>query len=466
MRKLFWADYDKILPTGELYTSKAVQLAISLHPIKDPALMIRVHQLMKELQLQQLMQGKASSLQQDIMAAGRYLPGNMNRYADKRWLWYGMGKNPASRYELLIWEHFNSTRLFLQHEHMPVIGLPASAKEGINAALEVLVRQMNRQRGSARHFVPPYHLYEGFSVTDYSSGVEYVLHVSLSELSSPTPKSFIASIFMPLQGPGMVRYQQAEKRFQEEVHFVLAISKQQNVIPFLQHYEREVLKKNLLAHLHLGLGEGVSREKPRSLEEAYPGKLMLYDTSSVKQIASSLPPTALLVLMDYTLEFAAPFLNHCRINAVQGRQAYFPVFFSLYKPELVHKYVPTSSPQTLISVDTGFFLRYNYQVVAIYNSDYQKIHSSVKVSSSSSNKHAASPSIVDDSTQFVDKALSSDVYVMRSPEPYLRRPYRQRNCSKLKGSTQLACLNSQAEAIGSKKLLGSLVVANNLLESA
>ena len=46
---IFWTDYQKILPTPELYTSDAVKATISLHPIKDPLLMYRVHQYMHEL---------------------------------------------------------------------------------------------------------------------------------------------------------------------------------------------------------------------------------------------------------------------------------------------------------------------------------------------------------------------------------------------------------------------------------
>ena len=48
-RLIFWTDYQKILPTPELYTSDAVKGTISLHPIKDPRLMYRVHQYMQEL---------------------------------------------------------------------------------------------------------------------------------------------------------------------------------------------------------------------------------------------------------------------------------------------------------------------------------------------------------------------------------------------------------------------------------
>ena len=48
-RLLFWTDYQRIMATPELYTSDVVKGTISLHPIKDPLLMYRVHQYMQEL---------------------------------------------------------------------------------------------------------------------------------------------------------------------------------------------------------------------------------------------------------------------------------------------------------------------------------------------------------------------------------------------------------------------------------
>ena len=48
---LFWTDYHKILPTPDLYTSDEVKKAITLHPLKDPKLMIRVHQYSQELRV-------------------------------------------------------------------------------------------------------------------------------------------------------------------------------------------------------------------------------------------------------------------------------------------------------------------------------------------------------------------------------------------------------------------------------
>jgi hypothetical protein len=144
------------------------------------------------------------------------------------------------------------------------------------------------------------------------------------------------------------------------------------------------------------------------------------------------------------------------MNTIKGRQIYFPILFSFYKPDLVQQHLQRPL-QMLISADTGFFLRYNYQVVSIFKSDFTIIGGFAD-SAGKSNSH------LNDDVKFVDKVLSTDIYAMRALEPYLRRHYRPRTCKGLSGNTHLACMNSRADAIGSKKILGSLLVSHDLLD--
>lgn len=90
------------------------------------------------LRLHYLIQ-KASHIQADIQNITSLLPSDMSRYHGHQWLWYTLGNNPDSRYEISIWEYFNSTRLFLTYEHMPVVSLPPTIMAGSNTALEILL---------------------------------------------------------------------------------------------------------------------------------------------------------------------------------------------------------------------------------------------------------------------------------------------------------------------------------------
>jgi hypothetical protein len=196
------------------------------------------------------------------------------------------------------------------------------------------------------------------------------------------------------------------------------------------------------------------------VQQVYPNAaISLYEMEDVPfsyshgydHIAERLSDNDLMLLFDHNFHFTAEFLTHCRMLAIQGSRAFFPIAFSFYKPELIEQYAQRQ-PKSLISSDTGFFLRYNYQVVALYRSDYNAI-GGFGMTQGNSN----------DDVRFIDKVLDTSVYTLRGLEPYLRRNYRPRSCKGLEANSYSVCMNSRADSIASKKILGALVAANNLI---
>ena len=428
--------------------------------------MYRMHQYAQQLKLEQILR-TAASVQNEIERITALVPAEMGHYQAKKWLWYDIGTNPTSRYEIAIWEYFNSTRQFLAFEHMPVVGLPSAVKTGVNLALEVLLDTMNEREGLVNPFVPPYHLYDGFTTLDYSSGVQYSLHMSVNRKGIAVSQEYVADIFLPFQGAGMAMYEKSDRRFAPTVHIIVNVVETTDLTEFLRMYETVCLEQNLPTHLHLvifgtnnvasSLASKLKSRHPRSgISQYESSKSNFSHASGYHLVAERLQLNDLMLLFDYSFVFTSEFIDHCRMNTVRGKQAYFPILFSFYKPDLVQK-TQQRTPQMLISADSGFFLRYNYQVVSIYKSDYVAI--SQRASSAGSKGH------LNEDVRFLDKALASDVYVMRALEPYLRRHYRPRTCKGLSGNTRLACMNSRADTIGSKKILGSILASHDLLDS-
>lgn len=466
MTIIFWTDYKKVLATSDMYTDDRIKRAITLHPLKDPKLMHKMHQYALELRLKRTIQ-HASVIQGAIAGITRLMNKNMSHFTSNKWLWYNLGSNPKSRYEIATWNHFNSTRLFLAYEHQPVVGLPDSLKIGINNALEVLLEIMNEREGNVRPFVPPYHLYDGFTVTDHSSGVEYILHMSVHRQGQPAAMEYTADIFLPFQGAGMVTYQEAGKLFQTTVNIIISIGQSTPMNDFLTMYEDVCLRPKLNTHLHIvifGENENVKTKVNQLLSRYSQQQITMYQIRGKKfsysagytHVVEKLHEEALVVFFDQNFVFTAEFLTHCLMNTIRGRQAYFPVLFSFYKQDLVNKFTQ-HDVQMLISADTGFFLRYNYQVASIYKSDFDVIGGFESL-------HQGGKPQFNDDVRFVDKVLSTDIYVMRALEPYLRRYYKPRTCQGLSSNARSACMNSRADAIGSKKILGSLLVSHDLLD--
>ena len=424
--------------------------------------MYRVHQYMQELRLKALMQ-EASEVQADIQRVTQLVPRDMSRYSKRHWLWYDLGVNPKTRYEVSIWEYFNSTRLFLTYEHMPVISLPPSVMSGSNTALEVLLDIMNAKEATERPFAPPYRLIDGFTITDLSSGVQYSLHVSVHKKGREEAIEYLASVFLPFQGAGMATYREAEGILSKVVHVVVCVARTHDITDFLRMFDSVCLQLGAKARLHVVIFGANSKAKAgvARLQQLYPkADISSYDMADTSfsyshgydYVAEHLEDEDLILLFDHNFHFTGEFLDHCRMLATRGSQAFFPVAFSFYKPELVHRYTQRP-PQTLISADTGFFLRYNYQIVALYKSDYSVIGG-----------FGTGQGTSNDDVRFVDKVLETNVYALRGLEPYLRRNYKPRSCKGLEGNSHTVCMNSRADAIGSKKILGSLVAANNLLD--
>ncbi len=407
----------------------------------------------------------AAGVQDKIDEITKIVPQELTHYIAKKWLWYDMGINPTSRYEIAIWEYFNSSRQFLAFEHMPVVGLPSSLKTGVNLALEVLLDIMNEREGSSHLFIPPYHLHDGFTTLDHSSGVQYSLHMSVNRKGIADSQDYVAEIFLPFHGAGMAVYEKSENRFASMVHIIVSVGTTTDLTEFLHMYKTVCLDQNLPTHLHLVLfgSNDLATELVTNLKLNHPKTgLTTYEhtTSNFSHFAGyqlvseHLHGNDLMLFFDYSFVFTSDFIDHCRINTIQHKQTYFPTLFSFYKPELVLKN-QQRPPQMLISADSGFFLRYNYQVVSIYKSDYVRISETSVSTKGHSNEDL----------RFLDKVLASDVYVMRALEPYLRRTYKTRTCQGLTGSTRLACLNSRADTVGSKKILGSILVSHDLLDS-
>ena len=95
-------------------------------------------------------------------------------------------------------------------------------------------------------------LNEGFVAQDPSSGVTYVLAVSLQK-THPSPRAvrYVARVFLPLLGPGLAHYQLATEPLGTLLHVMLAVAQGEHLDRFLRMYYHVCLKRKSDTHLHL-----------------------------------------------------------------------------------------------------------------------------------------------------------------------------------------------------------------------
>ena len=62
-----------------------------------------------------------------------------------------------------------------------------------------------------------------FAISDHSSGIEYILHMSVHRQGSKEPLDYIANVFLPYQGVGMVTYQESSTFLQTTVNIIIML---------------------------------------------------------------------------------------------------------------------------------------------------------------------------------------------------------------------------------------------------
>lgn len=175
----------------------------------------------------------------------------------------------------------------------------------------------------------------------------------------------------------------------------------------------------------------------------------------VQAVSERHSPESLLFFCTIAMELSMELLNRVRMNSIQGWQAFLPIGFWQYKPNLVYKTKPY--PTTIdISRNVGHFDHLTADHVAFYNSDYTRAQERYK----SAFQQRSMPHI-----DLYDLFLQhSDLHVFRAVEPALRLHYRERVCPPVTDeSAYQRCLRVRADGLASRSQLAMLIFEHQQL---
>ena len=438
----------------------SVKSAITLHPLKNPIHMYRVHQYILELSAAQL-QEEAVNNTYELQKTNEMIPVKLQRYQSEVWLGHFRKFQPSSRFKVLIWHYFNSTQLFTDAEGKQAVTLPTDLKYSVNTVvLQALINHLKHFSPKGHQYIPPYHLHDGFIVTDFSRGVEYALLLSVHLNGSSDPYQLVANIFLPFLLSPMIQYKPwSTVTGSTRISMLVHINQHTDYSRFFSLFEKVCLKGNLKVSLHVSLNAFDDTDKVieeiSSLRSRYPTGDISYkltiQTARSYTLHQIVPQNKeqLLLFFDPNYILTKPFIDHCLMNTIANKQVYFPVIFSLYNNDIADKLnIPRKS---IVSAETGFWNKYNYRVVCIYQSDYQNIGG-----------FDTSMQSAEDVALF-EKIRNSPLRIFRALEPYLVQPFVQRSCQNLPGAERVMCLNAVIDTLGSRRQLGLLVLQHNLV---
>ncbi|XP_057655597.1 chondroitin sulfate synthase 1 isoform X1 [Diorhabda carinulata] len=515
--------------TGDL-KQKEVHRAITLHPIKQPRYMYRLHNYVKGLKIQKYQQ-ESISLHRDIAASMRELgyraervnsaelAPNLPLFTDKKGsggylgdtgiLGIPAGLNrytPKSLDDILEWELISKT-LYTHRDSNPRKRIGSSLKEGLNDVVREIMELINsysKQRGRVIDFkeilygywrLDPvfgvdlildlllvYRKYRGHKMTVEVRRHAYVQLTfsgtfvreidqersdqELIELDSlPVHKKIVNQIFSKINEKlqPLINYYAPDERY---INFVLPLSGRHTIFErFLDSYERICLKNQQSTNLYVALyrNEQTPRDYRRSLQlindlkQKYPYRIIKILSSEDEDFSrgralqlgvNELRDDDLMLFIDVDMAFDEDSLERIRKNPVRNSKVYFPIVYSLYDPHLLDEYYnesmwtcPKNSP---IDDEHGFWRPFGFGIVAIYKSDYIKLGGfDLSISGWGS-----------EDVDFYDKAVKSDLKIVRSVDPGLVHIFHSVKCDeKLNINQKIMCLGTKASTLGSVRQL-------------
>ena len=413
-------DYTKDMATENLYKMESVKKAITLHALKDPIHMHRVHQYILELRAKRILQ-EIQNNTYDIQRVNEFIPAKLQHYHSELWIGHHSKFLSNNRFEVPIWYYFNSTHLFSDVQGKQTAPLPTDLKYSINSiALPALINHLNHFASEGEQYTPPYLLSDGFVVTDLSRGVEYAFQLIVHKKRKPY--EILANVFIPLSSVSLVQVKPWVP-YTTSVSIVVLVqfNKFTNHARFFSLFEKMCLQGSLqvLVHVLLTTYDAAMAlvSDINSLQSRYTHCNFTYQqttqTARGSKLHDLIPPEdkqQLLIFLEPDYLWTESFIDHCLMNTVLHKQVYFPVMFTLFNEFQKITDIP---PNLLVSPQTGYWNMHNYNVFCMYHSDYNNV------------EWLDDTSYGAEGVAFFEKIRKSHVRVIRALEPHLVQPLTQ-----------------------------------------
>ncbi|OXU25276.1 hypothetical protein TSAR_010871 [Trichomalopsis sarcophagae] len=437
--------------TGKL-KSKEVHRAISMHPVKSPPHMYRLHNYMRGLKVQELQQ-KRIELQRD-----------MERMRDlaKGLTTVGSDSPRTSGSRSNHWDFVSRSEYSLGDSN-PRRRLHADLKEGLEDVTREVMASINacsRQRG---RFVEERQALYGYRRRT-PLGADTVLDLLLlykkyrgRKVTLPVRRHlYLHQRFTGLES----REVQTTDADVSTIYLVVPVSGRQKALRrFLANYERVCLsagqRTELLVILYPSHEDDASIMK--SIERLDRNKVRLVQGTgkfsrarALDQGAALLNDDDLMFFVDVDISFDVEALARIRRNTIRSKRIYFPVVFSQYDPRIV--YGTRGPPETPdISPLSGFWRLFGFGIVAMYKSDYEAI-GRFDLTIEGWGK---------EDVDLFEKAVKSSLQVFRAPDLGLVHVYHGVSCDKSLKEHQFAmCKGTRADTYASTEQLASLIYRN------
>ena len=372
---------------------------------------------------------------------------------------------PKNKFEVSYWEYFNQTRLMSVYHEQPSRGIIGGTREEARYALTKAIYLANQGLTPNQRLIFE-KLENGYHRVDPMRGSEYILDFVFRKSSDRNVrvKKRIGllrpyhEVVVPVPTPEHL----------DRVNFVVTLSGLSNRLEqFLANFEKNILNQKENASLTVALFDGSDKAKVHELIDKYKSR---YSGASLSIVdikkeefargvglhhgAMSFNDNDLLFLVDVDLEISNEFLRRCRLNTIQNKQVYFPIFYKLYNMDFVKKYYRGNDTQFL-SRRNGHWAHYSYGMVCLYASDYRR----------SGGYNIDMRGWGEEDIDLLNRVMSAGLEVFRAPDPGLIHLWHRKICNKeaiLSSKGYLHCLQSKAENLADRTELAQYIFEREL----
>ncbi|XP_055146733.1 chondroitin sulfate synthase 2 [Symphalangus syndactylus] len=446
--------------------------ALTAHPVRDPVHMYQLHKAFARAELERTYQ-EIQELQWEIQNTS-----HLAVDGDRAAAWpvgIPAPSRPASRFEVLRWDYFTEQHAFSCADGSPRCPLRGADRADVADVLGTALEELNRRYHPALR-LQKQQLVNGYRRFDPARGMEYMLDLQLEALTPQggrRPLTRRVQLLRPLSRVEILPVPYVTEASRLTVLLPLAAAERDLAPGFLEAFATAALEPgdaaaaltllllyeprqaqraahaDVFAPVKAHVAE-LERRFPSarvpwlSVQTAAPSPLRLMDLLSKKH-----PLDTLFLLAGPDTVLTPDFLNRCRMHAISGWQAFFPMHFQAFHPAVAPPQGP-GPPE--LGRDTGHFDRQAASEACFYNSDYVAARGRLAAASEQEEELLESLDVYELFLHF------SSLHVLRAVEPALLQRYRAQTCSaRLSEDLYHRCRQSVLEGLGSRTQLAMLL---------
>ncbi|XP_015597570.1 chondroitin sulfate synthase 2 [Cephus cinctus] len=490
---------EKLDPTFHFETSLSKLIAnsniadsVSIYPIYDHTVVYKMSAYIATTELAKV-QKKISELRKVILKTAHLGP------KDKRNVSWPVGNQPGNkppgRFDVLRWTYFNETHTFLENDMDILRELHGSTKMDVDQVTKTAVERIENKYDGELKFKK---LVNGYRKLDASRGMDYILDISFTELSTGKESIKRVEVCKPLGKVEILPVPYVTENSRINMILMANPQKKTETLTFMKKYAENCMEKKDKTFLMVVLlydPSALSRGKEDVFYDIKQLALILTekykkDQSKVSWLSIRLPTAftaieldpmlriaiadlsvkkftaeSLILFTDPGIDLRSDYLNRVRMNTISQWQIFSPIPFTGYHPDIAYaediKHVEMD-----ITRNHGRYDDTNFESISFYAKDYTTMRKTIEpLSIPLVRTDKDIPELLKLSSQTLIESLFdmfvsfSDLHCFRAVEPALKIRYKDVSCAGTRSDVAYKkCIRERSFRLGHRGQLAKLIL--------